>query len=162
MEPSQHRGDWVDQRSIQRLVERAVRHPKAPPEECWPEPGDAVLGRHWALADHDWHRRRTRTVGAEEVEEVDDHVTRYALTPDGRLVRADRTRSAIGPGTAPARWRSEVRTLTPRDVRTLDRRPVRSAVQHGTMSTWGTQPTGEPFLAWPGSGLELLLKALIA
>ena len=125
-------------------------------------------GSTWCSAATGRSRTTSGTGGAparsvlHEVEEVDDHLTRYALMPDGRLVRADRTRSENGPGTASAPWRSDVRSLTARDVRTLDRRPVESSVQRGTTSTWGTQPTGEPLLSWPGSGLERLLKALIA
>ncbi len=166
VEPMQPRGDWVDLRSIQRLVERAIRSPRTPPEPGWPEGPRPVLGEHWALADHDWHRRRTRVERGERIEELDDHVTRFALTLDGRLVRADRTRSAVLRGEAAAMpeapWRSGVRTLTGRDVRALDHRPVESSIDRGTTATWGTQPTGDPFLSWPGAGLELLLKALIA
>lgn len=159
------RADWVDLRGIQHLVERAIRNPRTPPEPGWPDGPRPVLGPHWVLADHDWHRRRTRTERGEEVEELDDHLTRFALTPDARLVRADRTRSAVvrGGGALPdAPWRSDVRALTGRDVRALDHRLVESSVDRGTTVTWGTQPTGEPFLSWPGAGLELLLKSLIA
>ena len=95
---------------------------------------------------------------------------RYALTVDGRLQRADLTRSVVRRGaTGPtddaaveAPWRSEVRSITGRDVRALDHRAVASSVDRGSMKVWGTQPTGEAFLSWPGAGLELLVKALIA
>lgn len=132
IDPQQARAEWLDMRSIQRLVDRAVRSPRLPLVDWWPERSDAVLGRHWPLVDHEWHRRRIDARDGMEIEERDDHVTRNALMPEGRLVRADRTR------------------------------PVETSVQRGTTSTWGTRPTGEPFLSWPGSGLELLLKALIA
>ncbi|MGT2426070.1 hypothetical protein [Amnibacterium kyonggiense] len=143
-EPMRDRAEWVDMRSIRRLVDRVVRSPRLPPESWWPDRADRVLGAHWALADHEWHRRRTRLEGGAELEELDDHATRYALLPDGRLVRADRTRSVEG-GVGGA-WRSDVRTLTARDVLALDRRPVTTAAEHGATSTWGTRPTGEPFL----------------
>lgn len=164
--PVQPRSDWVDLRSIQRLVERVVRSPRVPPVPGWPDGPRPVLGAHWPLADHDWHRRRTRVERGERVEELDDHLTRFALTLDGRLVRADRTRSAVlregEAATGEAPWVSGVRPLTGRDVRALDHRPVESSVEKGATATWGTQPTGDPFLSWPGAGLELLLKALVA
>ncbi|WP_375389421.1 hypothetical protein [uncultured Amnibacterium sp.] len=150
--------------SVQRLADRVARSTAAVPDEHWRDAVRPVLARHWPLADHDWHRRRQRSVAGGEREETDHQLTRYALLPDGRLVRATTWRSEAREPDGAVRaepWQGEVRSLAARDIRVLDQR-TRSDADRGAPGTWGTQPTGESAVPWPGAGIERLLKALLA
>lgn len=157
------RAQWVDLRGIRRLAERAVTGARIPPEELWGDPVRPVLQRHWVLAEHEWHRRRAWVDGTGQHEETHAAFTRYALLPDARLVRADRRLTEVlepaGPRSGPEE--QEVRPLADRDIRTLDRRSLRFTTERAGTTTWGVQPDGEPFLPWPGAGIETMLRALV-
>ena len=151
----------VDLGGVHRLAERAVRGARTPAAaDRAAQPG---LGPHWVLADHDWHRRRAWTAAGVDREQTDHHLTRFALLPDARLVRADRWRSESRTGPdddAAGPWETTVRAMTVRDVVTLDRPVTAAAEEHGRTRTWGTRPAGESTAPWPGAVLERLLKAL--
>lgn len=160
------RPEWLDLRAIRRLAERAATAARVPPSEHWGDPVRPVLGRHWLLAEHDWHRRRSWHDAAGGHEETHHAFTRYALLPDARLVRADRRRTEVGDpdggdDVLAGPWEQQVRAMTTRDIRTLDRPATATSVDRGPTTTWGTQPSGEPFLPWPGAGIEHLLRALV-
>jgi hypothetical protein len=164
-DPRRARAEWADLRAIRGLIDRVLRSPRVPPTDAWGDGPLPVLGAHWPLADHDWHRRRTWRAGGREQGRVDHQATRYALLPDGRLVRAVRQWSETWDGDESAALQAQpvetVRAMTVRDVLVLDRRAEPSVVDRGTTRTWGVQPAGEPPLPWPGAGIEALLKALI-
>lgn len=159
-DPQRTRSDWVDLGGAQRLADRAARTTRTPPEEFWLDRVRPVLHRHWPLADFAWHRRRTWEADGAEQAETDHQLTRCALLPDGRLVRATTwgSESTAGAGTP---WTGEVRPLGRREARSLDLAVREFSLRRGTTTTWGTRPEGEPVRPWPGAGLEALLKALV-
>ena len=162
VESSSVRPEWVDMGGIQRLADRAARTAQQQPDAQWRDGARPVLGRHWALADLDWHRRRSWIADGQEHAETDHHFTRYALLPDARLVRADTWGSEIAGSDVPAApWASEVRAITVRDVHVLDQQATPFSLERGTTTTWGTRPSGEAVRPWPGAGIEVLLNALI-
>jgi hypothetical protein len=157
------RSEWVDLRGIRHLAERAAAGARSPAVDQWGDAARPLLERHWVLADHDWHRRRTWQDAAGDHDETHHAFTRYALLPDARLVRADRRCTEVRAEDGALRagpWEQEVRNLTDRDIRTLDRRAAPFSTDRGTTTTWGTQPAGDPFLPWAGAGVETLLRAL--
>lgn len=161
-EPSRARPGWVDMGGIQRLADRAARDSHLPRQAQWRDGPRPVLGPHWPLADLDWHRRRSWIADGRDRTETDHQFTRYALLPDGRLVRADTWGSETG-GTdvPPALWTGEVRAVSARDVHVLDQQPVAFSVDRGPTVTWGTRPSGETVRPWTGAGMEILLRALL-
>lgn len=157
-DPTRPRSDWVDLGGVQRLAARAARTTARPPDDFWLDRVRPVLLRHWPLADFAWHRRREVAAGG--VAETDHQLTRIALLPDGRLVRAT-TWGSETDGSAAAPWTGEVRPLGQRDARSLDLRRAEFAFERGTTATWGVRPEDPPVRPWPGAGIEALLKALV-